>query len=275
MSRLIVKNILENNYPTIMGILNVTPDSFYDGGKYSHLDNALAQAENMLTEGAHIIDVGGESTRPYAKDVSLQEELDRVIPVIEKISQNLDAVISIDTSKAAVMDAAIKAGAHIINDVRALQEEGALDVAVDHQVPVCIMHMQGAPRTMQKNPYYEDVVWEVNQFLVERAAECIKVGIDKNNIIIDPGFGFGKNLEHNLTLLKNLGALADSGYPVLAGISNKSMFKHLLDLDEDKRIYPTISAHVIAYLNGASIIRVHNVRAAFESLALAKAVKEI
>ena len=258
--------------PIIMGILNITPDSFYDGGKFNNVDNALIQAQKMVQEGANIIDVGGESTRPNADVVTIDEELNRVIPVIEKINANLSVPISIDTSNAIVMQEAVNAGASLINDVRALTRDNALQTAVQLNVPVCIMHMQGKPKNMQQNPEYSDVVAEVSGYLKERAEECFAAGIHPTKIILDPGFGFGKKLAHNLALLKNLQAISDIGFPVLAGMSRKSMFGHLLGLDESERLHPSMTANVLAYMNGANIFRVHDVTPTVQALRVANAV---
>ncbi|MFB1035238.1 MAG: dihydropteroate synthase, partial [Sinobacterium sp.] len=213
---------LDLSSPRVMGILNVTPDSFSDGGAFNILENSLAQAGLMLSEGADIIDIGGESTRPGARDVSVQQELDRVIPVIELICQRFDTIVSIDTSKAQVMTEAVNAGASLINDVRALQEKGALDAAVVAKVPVCLMHMQGQPRVMQQNPRYDDVVKDVMMFLQDRISVCRVTGIAQEQIIVDPGFGFGKSLEHNYQMLANLEEFQTLNVPVLAGMSRKS-----------------------------------------------------
>ena len=209
--------------PHVMGILNVTPDSFSDGGKYNSLDNALAQAQKMIDAGVSIIDIGGESTRPGAPDVTLEEELERVIPAIKAIRARHDVWISIDTSKAEVMRQAVAAGADLINDVRALQEPGALEVAAEAGVPICLMHMQGQPRTMQSNPTYDDLLQDVSDFLQERIAACEAAGISKDKLILDPGFGFGKTLEHNYQLLAHLDKFHTLGLPLLAGMSRKSM----------------------------------------------------
>jgi dihydropteroate synthase len=242
-----------------MGILNVTPDSFSDGGAYAQIDRAVQHAKTMVAQGASIIDVGGESTRPGAADVLLAEELDRVLPVIERIRQEVDCWISIDTSKAAVMTEAVKAGANIINDVRALQEPGALQAAVDANVPVCLMHMQGQPRSMQTAPHYEDVVEDVKRFLKQRAELCIKAGIKPANIIIDLGFGFGKSLAHNFELLDATAQFEALGYPILTGVSRKSMFGQLLDRDVSSRLAGSLAGAMIAMQQGSKIIRVHDV----------------
>ncbi len=251
---------LDLSTPQVMGILNVTPDSFSDGGQHNTLDNAVNRALTMLDQGATIIDVGGESTRPGADDVAEQEELQRVVPVINAIRERSDCVISIDTSKAGVMTAAVQAGADIINDVRALQEPGALSAAASAQVPVCIMHMRGQPRSMQNAPDYHDVTKEVGTFLQERARQCIEAGISKTNIIIDPGFGFGKSLQHNYQLLSELEQLQRLGYPVLTGLSRKSMFGKLLNRDADQRLSASLAGALICMQKGARIVRVHDVQ---------------
>ena len=227
---------LDLSTPKVMGILNVTPDSFSDGGVFNMLEDGLAQAGIMLSEGADIIDIGGESTRPGAQDVSIQQELDRVIPMIESICQRFDTIISIDTSKAQVMTEAVNAGASFINDVRALQEHGALEAAVAAKVPVCLMHMQGQPRVMQQNPYYVDVVKDVIAFLQQRISICRKAGIADEQILVDPGFGFGKSLEHNYHMLANLEEFQTLNVPVLAGMSRKSMIGNLLQREMGQRL---------------------------------------
>lgn len=264
---------LDLRRPVVMGILNVTPDSFSDGGKHQHLTDALRQAERMLADGAGILDIGGESTRPGADDVSEQQELDRVVPVIAAIRQRFDCAISVDTSKAAVMSAAIQAGADIINDVRSLLEPGALQVALTAQVPVCLMHMQGAPRSMQHAPTYNDVTAEVQQFLLQRARECEHAGIRKENIILDPGFGFGKSLQHNFVLLENLEQMIGLGYPVLAGMSRKSMIGQLLNVPVNERLAGSIACATIAALKGAQIIRVHDVKESVQAVRVVTAMQ--
>lgn len=259
--------------PVIMGILNVTPDSFADGGQHNNLDAALRQAEQMLLDGAGIIDIGGESTRPGAEDVSVQHELDRVMPVIQAIRQRFDCVISIDTSKADVMAAAVQAGADMINDVRALLEPGALAAAVAARVPVCLMHMQGAPRSMQQAPQYDDVVAQVLQFLLQRAKDCEQAGIAKSQIVLDPGFGFGKSLSHNYSLLNQLTKFTDSGYPLLAGMSRKSMIGQLLNLPVNERLAGSLACATIAALKGARIIRVHDVKETAQAVRVVTAMQ--
>lgn len=249
---------LDLSTPQVMGILNVTPDSFSDGGKFNQLDNALQQAKRMIEAGVTIIDIGGESTRPGAPDVALEEELQRVIPVIKAIRQQFDVWISIDTSKAEVMRQAALAGADIINDVRALQEPGALDAAAQSGLPVCLMHMQGQPRTMQTNPHYDDLIKEVGEFLEERVSACEAVGISRDKLILDPGFGFGKTLEHNYHMLAHLEKFHDFGLPILAGMSRKSMVFKLLDKQPAECVAASVSSATIAAIKGAQIIRVHD-----------------
>ncbi len=222
------KKQLDLSTPQIMGILNVTPDSFSDGGQFTHLDAALRQVEKLIQAGATIIDIGGESTRPGAPEVSLEEELNRVIPVVKAIRASSDVWISVDTSKAEVMRQAIEAGADLINDIRALQEPGALEIAAKAQVPICLMHMQGQPRSMQHSPNYQDVLREVGEFLRERVKVCEQAGIAKELLILDPGFGFGKTLEHNYHLLAHLESFHQFGLPLLAGMSRKSLIFKLL-----------------------------------------------
>ncbi|CAK1731813.1 dihydropteroate synthase [Vibrio crassostreae] len=252
--------------PHVMGILNVTPDSFSDGGKFNSLDNALLQAERMIQAGVSIIDIGGESTRPGAPDVSLEEELARVIPAIKAIRAKFDVWISIDTSKAEVMRQAVEAGADLINDVRALQEPGALEAAADANVPVCLMHMKGQPRTMQANPNYDDVLTDVEAFLKERVEACEAVGISKDQLILDPGFGFGKTIEHNYHLLAHLEKFHTLGLPVLAGMSRKSMIFKLLDKAPADCMVASVTCATIAAIKGAQIIRVHDVEDTLEAM---------
>lgn len=264
---------LDLSRPVVMGILNLTPDSFSDGGRYNRHDAALRQVEQMLADGAAIIDIGGESTRPGAAAVPAQEELARVVPVIEALRRQFDCIISIDTSKAAVMSAAVQAGADIINDVRALLDPGALAAAVSAQVPVCLMHMQGAPRSMQQAPQYQDVVAEVKQFLLERAHACVQAGIDKQQIILDPGFGFGKSLTHNYVLLQQLQQFVDSGYPLLTGMSRKSMIGQLLNIPLNERLAASVACATIAALQGARIIRVHDVKETVQAVRVVTAMQ--
>ncbi|HEY9199347.1 MAG TPA: dihydropteroate synthase [Gammaproteobacteria bacterium] len=264
--------VLDLSQPQVMGILNVTPDSFSDGGRFLGREAALTQARSLAAEGAAIIDIGGESTRPGAEPVSVQEELDRVIPVIEAVRAEFPVVISIDTSKPEVMRAAVQAGAGLINDVRALREPHALATAAAAAVPVCLMHMQGEPRSMQQEPHYADVVVEVRAFLLERAAQCQAAGIPHERILLDPGFGFGKTLAHNLQLLKRLPMLVDAGYPVLAGLSRKSMIEKLLGLPVDQRLAPSVALAALAVWQGARIVRVHDVAATVQAVRICRAV---
>lgn len=258
----------------LMGILNVTPDSFSDGGLFVSEQSALKQVHQMIAAGATIIDIGGESTRPGAAEVSLADEISRVVPIISSIRASYpDIIISIDTSKAEVMAQAIFAGADIINDVRALQEPGALEVAVQTQVPVCLMHMQGQPRSMQHQPTYDDVVAEVLAFLYARAEACIEAGIAKSQIIFDPGFGFGKSLQHNFQLLAELDRFIHSGYPVLAGMSRKSMIGNLLNCTTAERLAGSIACATIATMKGAQIIRVHDIKETADAIKIAEATK--
>jgi dihydropteroate synthase len=255
-----------------MGILNVTPDSFSDGGKFVRREQALAQARRMVEEGAAIIDIGGESTRPGAAEVSLDEELARVIPLLETLRSELEVPLSVDTSKPQVMLAAAAAGAGMINDVAALRRDGALAAAAQSGLPVCLMHMRGEPRTMQSAPHYEDVVGEVQGFLRERMAACAVAGIPRERLLLDPGFGFGKTLAHNLSLLKHLSEFHRLGAPLLVGMSRKSMIGQLLDVPLEARLHGSVAAAVMAALQGAQLIRVHDVRATVEALKIVEAV---
>ncbi len=259
-----------------MGILNVTPDSFSDGGDFISPDLAVSHAEQMLQDGADIIDIGGESTRPGAMAVSEQEELDRVIPVIEAIKQRLPVIISIDTSKPTVMREAVSAGAGMINDVMALQTPGAVTVAKESGVPVCLMHMQGQPRTMQRHPSYSDVVADILTFFEQRVADCMAGGIVRERLLLDPGFGFGKTLEHNLMLLQHLDVFKRLGLPLLVGLSRKSMLGAILnDAPVEQRLYASLTAAVMALERGASILRVHDVRPTVDALQVVNAVRTV
>jgi len=258
----------------LMAILNVTPDSFSDGGQFLGEAACLERVAALIAAGADIIDIGGESTRPGAADVCLDDELQRVVPVISAIRRKFpDLVISVDTSKAEVMRQAAAAGADLINDVRALQEEHALEVAVRSQLPVCLMHMQGQPRSMQQHPAYNDVVTDVLQWLIQRAEHCQLAGISASQIILDPGFGFGKSLGHNYQLLAALTAFVASGYPVLAGMSRKSMIGQLLQRDVSERLAGSIACATIAAMQGAQIVRVHDVKETADALAIVAATK--
>jgi len=264
---------LDLSESVVMGILNTTPDSFSDGGCFIQLDAALSQARQMVAEGAAIIDIGGESTRPGAQAVSVEEELQRVIPLIELLAKELPIPISIDTSKAEVMRAAVAAGAGMVNDVCALQEPQTLQTVAELKVPVCLMHMQGKPRSMQKNPVYEDVVSDVAEFLHQRVVACLTAGIEKSQIVLDPGFGFGKSVQHNLSLLKHLQKLMSLGLPLLVGMSRKSMIGAVLnDAPVAERLHGSVAAAVLAAMQGAKIIRVHDVKATVEALSLCRAV---
>ncbi|MCU7798686.1 MAG: dihydropteroate synthase [gamma proteobacterium symbiont of Lucinoma myriamae] len=258
--------------PVVMGILNVTPDSFSDGGLFSNSEKALRQAEKMLADGALIIDIGGESTRPGAKLVSESEELDRVLPIIEKIHQELDVITSIDTSKAIVMKEAARAGCGMINDVMALRGDGALEAAQQTGLPVCLMHMKGEPRTMQSEPQYDDVVFEVKDFLTQRIEQCLAQGIKKEQIIIDPGFGFGKTLAHNITLFKHIDVLTELGFPVLVGASRKSMIGQITDRNIEDRLAGSLALATLAAINAAAIIRVHDVAETVDALKITHAL---
>lgn len=259
---------------TIMGVLNVTPDSFSDGGKFNNTDRAMNTALRMENQGAGIIDIGGESTRPGAQAVSVEDELARVIPVIESIRQKSDIPISIDTSKPEVMSAAINAGASMINDVNALRAKGAIQVAAEAQVPVCIMHMQGNPRSMQTNPSYDDVTNDVIDFLLGRADECVSAGINEREIALDPGFGFGKTVQHNYALFASLPRLLKLGYPVLVGVSRKSMIGAVTDKSTEQRLAGSIAAATIAAEMGAHIIRVHDVDETVDAVKVVGAIQQ-
>ena len=265
---------LDLSFPQIMGILNFTPDSFSDSGQFFSLDKALFQVEKMLKEGATIIDIGGESTRPMAEEVSEAEELQRVIPLVGAVQKRFDCWISVDTSKAIVMQEAAKVGMDLINDIRALREPGALEIAGQLNLPTCIMHMQGQPRTMQANPHYNDVVQDVYQFLSDRTQACLAVGIAKENIIWDMGFGFGKTVQHNYKLLQQLANFCDSGYPVLAGLSRKSMIGAVLDKPVTERVVGSVAGALIAAQNGATILRVHDVAATADALKVWQATQQ-
>lgn len=257
-----------------MGIVNVTPDSFSDGGRWLEKSDAIRQALAMQDAGADMIDIGGESTRPGAQVVPLQQELDRVIPVIESIAPQLSIPVSIDTSKAEVMRQAVASGAGMINDVCALRQQGALQAAVELAVPVCLMHMRGDPRVMQKTPVYGDVVNEVKRFLLDRAEQCERAGIAQNRIVLDPGFGFGKTLEQNLELFKGLQEIVACGYPVLVGVSRKAMIGQLTGREMPERVAGSITAALLAIQMGASIVRVHDVEETRDALRIATALSK-
>ena len=265
--------LLFSGQTRVMGILNVTPDSFSDGGLWSKKDQALRHALEMAGAGADIIDVGGESTRPGASEVALQQELDRVVPLVESIVAETDRVVSVDTSKPEVMAAAVAAGAGMINDVCALRREGALEIASKLAVPVCIMHMQGMPRDMQQAPEYQDVVQDVLGFLLQRARDCQQAGISARQIIIDPGFGFGKTLQHNIDLFHALPQFVASEYPVLVGVSRKSMLGQLSGKSVDRRLAASLSAAVLAAQAGVAILRVHDVAETVDSMRIVKTLQ--
>ena len=258
----------------VMGILNVTPDSFSDGGRYNTVEIALARAREMVADGAAFIDVGGESTRPGATPVSIEEELARVCPVVEAIARDLDVVVSVDTSSPQVMAEVVKLGAGMINDVRALQRDGAPEVVARAEVPVCVMHIQGEPDTMQDDPRYRSVRREVSSFLTERMRVIEKAGVRPDNIILDPGFGFGKSPQHNLQLLASLEQLQLLGHPILVGMSRKSMLGHITGRDVSERLPASLAAATISAMKGASIIRVHDVRETVDAVKVVTAMEE-
>ena len=257
----------------VMGVLNVTPDSFSDGGRFDRPQQALAHARQMVEDGASFIDVGGESTRPGAKPVSLQQELDRVCPVVEAIAGELDVVISVDTSAPQVMTQAAALGAGLINDVRALTREGALQAAANTGLPVCLMHSQGEPDTMQNNPQYQDVCAQVSLFLAQRILAAQGVGIDSSRIMLDLGFGFGKSLEHNLQLLARAEQFTVLGYPLLLGLSRKSMLGAITGRNVEERLPASLAAATICAMKGASVVRVHDVRETVDVVKMAAAIK--
>ncbi|TVP11544.1 dihydropteroate synthase [Shewanella sp. KCT] len=254
-----------------MGILNVTPDSFSDGGRFTSIERASRHADTLVSEGASIIDIGGESTRPGAAEVSVQDELDRVVPLVEYVSANHDVWISVDTSKPEVMSEAVAAGAHLINDVRALQEPGALAVAAKLNVPVCLMHMQGQPRTMQDAPVYQDIITDVSAFFEERIEACLDAGIARDNLLLDPGYGFGKTLSHNYELLNRQAELKAFGLPLLIGLSRKSMIGNLLNVPPSERLAGSLSAALLSIQQGAHIIRVHDVKPTMDMIEVMQA----
>ncbi len=266
--------VLDLAEPVVMGVLNVTPDSFSDGGQFRNSQAALAHARAMVEAGAAIIDIGGESTRPGAPSADVAEELSRVIPVIEALRRESAVFISIDTSKPEVMHAAVGAGADIINDVRALSEPGAIEAAALSGAGICLMHMQGEPRTMQDAPHYDDVVAEVAAFLAARIRACREAGVEVARLVIDPGFGFGKRISHNLTLLKELASLETMGVPVAVGLSRKSMLAKLTGRAVDGRLAGSVALAAIAVLNGARIVRAHDVAATVDAVRTAGAVRK-
>ena len=266
--------ILDLSSPQVMGILNVTPDSFSDGSRFNSIDAALKQTEQMISHGATIIDIGGESTRPGADEVSEADELARVIPVLKAVKQRFDIIVSVDTSKAAVMAEAVEQGAGIINDVCALQNENCLSVMAQSEIPVCLMHMQGKPRTMQVNPQYEDVIGDIKAFFNERISACRQAGISQERLILDPGFGFGKTLEQNYHLLAHFGDFQSLGLPLLAGLSRKSMIGNLLNREVNERLAGSLATAIVAAEQGAAVIRVHDVKETVDALRILQAVKQ-
>jgi dihydropteroate synthase len=259
--------------PCVMGVLNVTPDSFSDGGRHFERDSAIAAGLRMVEEGAAIVDVGGESTRPGAALVSIQEELDRVVPVLEALAARAPVVLSVDTSKPEVITAALQAGAHMVNDVRALQLPGALAAAVAGQAAVCVMHMRGEPATMQQSPHYDDVVGEVHSFLARRVAACHDAGIPAESICVDPGIGFGKDYSHNLALLQNLRRFTDLGAPLLLGVSRKSLIGIMTGRPAQERLAGSVALAALAVRAGVAIVRAHDVAATVDAVKVAAALR--
>ncbi|MBY6063452.1 dihydropteroate synthase [Pseudidiomarina sediminum] len=252
--------------PEVMGILNVTPDSFSDGGRFRHIDQALRQAEQMVADGARYVDIGGESTRPGAAAVSLQEELDRVVPLVEKLSTRVDVLISVDTCKTSVMQEVLPFNVRMINDIKALQDEGAVALLAQYSTDICLMHMQGEPRTMQQQPHYSEVVEDVSDFLAERMAVCTSAGIARERIYLDPGFGFGKSVTHNYQLLQRLEQLHRLEQPLLIGMSRKSMLGQVTGRPVEERLAASIAAATIAAMKGARILRVHDVKQTVDAM---------
>lgn len=266
---------LDLSVPQVMGIVNVTPDSFSDGGQYFSVDKALIQARKLVDEGAAIIDIGGESTRPGSSPVEVDEEIRRVLPAIQAISSELDVVVSIDTMKADVMRAAVDAGAGLINDVNALRSNGALQAAAELNVPVCLMHMQGSPQTMQQSPHYDDVLAEVMTFLKQRVTACENAGIARDKLLLDPGFGFGKRAKHNLRLMKHLQTFMTLNLPLLVGVSRKSIVGEMLNVSVDERLSGSLALASIAVWQGAKIIRSHDVRETVQAVRLCQYVQQV
>ena len=263
---------MDLTFPHVMGILNMTPDSFSDGGHYNNLDAAMRRVDKMIQDGATFIDVGGESTRPGAAEVHVDEELDRVVPIVEKIAKYYDVWISVDTSKPQVMLESAKAGAHLINDIRALTLPGAIEAAQKTELPVCLMHMQGEPQTMQQSPHYDnDIYHEVDSFFAQHIQRCIDARIERQKIILDPGFGFGKTLQHNYRLLAKLSDFHHFGLPLLVGMSRKSMIGQVLNVPPLERMIGSVTCAVMAAMKGAQIIRVHDVKETFDALRLVQA----
>jgi dihydropteroate synthase len=266
-------HLLDLTEPCVMGVLNVTPDSFSDGGRYATAEAAIERGAALAAEGAAIIDVGGESTRPGAAEVGLREELERVVPVIEALARRVSVPISVDTSKPEVMQAAIAAGASLVNDVRAMRAPGALEAVAASGVAVCLMHMQGEPRSMQAAPAYADVVAEVRQFLAGRAGACRAAGIDRERICVDPGIGFGKRPEHNLALLAAIDRIADPGMPVLIGVSRKSLVGIITGRPPERRLAGSVAFAALAVMGGAAIIRAHDVADTVDAIKVASALR--
>lgn len=266
---------LDLSTPHVMGIVNVTPDSFSDGGRFFSVDKALEQARKLVADGATIIDIGGESTRPGSAIVPAEEEIRRVVPAIEAIRSELDVVISIDTMKTEVMRAAVAAGAGLINDINALRSDGALQAAAELDVPVCLMHMQGTPQTMQQQPHYDDVVAEVYAFLQQRVAACEAAGISRDKLILDPGFGFGKKAKHNLLLMKHLSTFTATDLPVLIGVSRKSIIGAMLNVSVEERLAGSLALASVAVWQGAKIIRSHDVRETVQAIQLCQHIMQV
>ena len=264
-----------SNQIQVMGIINTTPDSFSDGGHYDRFDRAFAHARQMIEDGVDILDIGGESTRPGSRFVDQDEEIERTVPLIEAIRQVSNIPISIDTNKPVVMQRAVAAGASLVNSVDGFRQKNAFEIVAKLNVPVCIMHMQGTPETMQVEPHYDDVVLEVKAFLQQRVNAALAAGIPKENIIVDPGFGFGKTLEHNLQLLKSLPEFKSLGVRVLVGLSRKGMIGKILDKPVDCRLYGSISTAVISAMLGADIIRVHDVAETVDAISIVKALNQV
>lgn len=264
----------DKNTPQIMGILNTTPDSFSDGGHFNQLQKALQHARSMIADGADIIDIGGESTRPGAQEVTLAQELERTIPVIEKLRAESNIPISIDTTKPQVMSEAVAAGANIINDVKALQSPGAIEIAAKTNAQICLMHMQGTPQTMQNAPVYENIVEEITSFFEQRIAACVSGGVNPQKITLDPGFGFGKTLEHNYQILANLDCFSKLKRPILVGVSRKSMIGNVLNNSVSERLAGSLAAAIFAAQHGASVLRVHDVKETADAFAVLAKIAE-
>ncbi|MBV7405005.1 MULTISPECIES: dihydropteroate synthase [Enterobacter] len=271
MKRFAQGSVLDLSHPHVMGILNVTPDSFSDGGAHNTLIEAVKHANLMINAGATIIDVGGESTRPGAREVSVDEELSRVVPVVEALAQRFEVWISVDTSKPEVIREIARVGAHLINDIRSLTEPGALEAAAETGLPVCLMHMQGDPKTMQDAPKYDDIITDVMRFFIDNIARCEQAGIAKEKLLLDPGFGFGKNLSHNYELLARLSEFHQFELPLLVGMSRKSMIGQLLNVGPSERLSGSLACAVIAAMQGAHIIRVHDVKETVEAMRVVEA----